>query len=164
MQRTTFTSLPAELRLQIWEEALSFPTIWAAFPAPVFGAEAAAEAGNLPSFTMKIVGVTSASNVGNTCREARYVMERSHTYLKSHRTVSHNSKDISGCWLDLDNTIVFLDNPDAAGQIMQCLTTAELAQFKHVVLLWNRGHQIPIPCKRIGVSKALVHIEKVKDA
>jgi hypothetical protein len=118
---TCFPSLPAELRLLIWEEALSVRTVWAVSRAP-------------DGLTTSFLG-PAPYLVGMSCNEARRVMEK--TYI---RPTGWQGDPVTTQWIDPDNTVVYLgDHTEAAGTLDR-LDAALVYLFKHVALDWYSFH------------------------
>lgn len=68
-----FGALPPELRLQVWERALSVWTVWAVVRNSIASSRLGA---SRSSFTIALIG-PAPYLAGQSCREARQLLERS---------------------------------------------------------------------------------------
>jgi hypothetical protein len=131
---TCFPNLPAELRLLIWEEALSVRTVLAASRALI-------KDGSPDSTQPRPLEVTFVGPapylVGLSCREARRVMEKSYVQLASLRggpSADH--------WVDLGKTVIFLGSCEHLLDVLSGFRADEVAQFKHLALNWHWASRI----------------------
>jgi hypothetical protein len=118
---TCFASLPAEIRLLIWEEALSERTVWAVSCAP-------------DGLTTSFLG-PAPYLVGLCCNEARRVMEK--TYI---RPTGWKGDPVTTHWIDPDNTVIYLGDHTEAANTLDRLDAALVYLFKHVALDWYSFH------------------------
>ena len=140
-----FAALPPELRVQIWREALSTRSVWAA--ARNRKADSDVSAGH-PSFTM--VHIVSAPYLaGLSCAEARRLLEQD--YVKPIRRPLKGSAASVGCyWVDLDSTVVYLGSSSDAMIFLNSFGEDELLRFKHVALTWYQFSGLARVCQHLA--------------
>ncbi|KAH8907205.1 hypothetical protein BR93DRAFT_928079 [Coniochaeta sp. PMI_546] len=145
---TRFPDLPAELRIQIWTEALTVSSAWALVlnkPRNVY------DGGPLPhrrSISMTCVG-SSPHLVGLACREARDVMER--IYKRPLRGPVLEATVRGVHWIHLDKAVLAFVNSQDSLAILDRFG-AEISRFQHVVLVWQNWTTHPQTCMRLAKS------------
>ncbi|KAI5920661.1 hypothetical protein F4810DRAFT_713348 [Camillea tinctor] len=118
-----FPKLPAELRIQIWEEALSEWSVWA----PVLGLNADDRTKRHP-FYMTFVGATP-NRIGAVSAEARELMGNQF----EHPICSKDGTRVY--WVDLEKTVVYLGDYCELVAVVSHLRPDDLERFRHVALL-----------------------------
>ena len=145
---TPFTKLPAELRIQIWTEALTVPSVWAVVlkkPKNVH------DGGPLPhrrSIRMTCVG-PSPHLAGLACKEAREVMER--TYKNPLRGPIMEATVAGVYWIYLEKAVIALVDSQDSLAILDRFG-AEISRFRHVALVWENWRTHPMTCVRLAAS------------
>ncbi|KAF2657994.1 hypothetical protein K491DRAFT_776735 [Lophiostoma macrostomum CBS 122681] len=130
---TCFNALPAELRLAIWEYALSEWVFWAATTnGPK---ERHLESPNSEPTHMEFIGSTPYV-AGISCREARRVLEQAYSKL-----CLKPATPITGpgtYWLDFKRTVVYLGADTHAVTILDSFDTDTLSKLEHVGVSLDR--------------------------
>ncbi|CZT53420.1 uncharacterized protein RSE6_14970 [Rhynchosporium secalis] len=126
---TLFGALPPELRLQIWREALSVRTVWAAIR-------------NRAS--MAYIG-SALYLAGLSCKEARRLLEQ--TYIKP---ICQLSADV--CWVDMNHTVVYLGDFFETMTVIDSFHADDLCRFKHVALRWSQFDRLARVCRRLAAT------------
>jgi hypothetical protein len=151
---TPFPRLPTELRLQIWEEALSTPTVWILHFDPEIHAR-------------KVVAWTTPSGphpyaAGQACSEARRVMEQ--TYVKVPAVLVSGS-DVDH-WVNPALTVLHVAGYGhgyvrGANQALY-MTQTPPSLFQHISLPWalNDTYYLLDACQSIG-TLALHNIRSI---
>ena len=140
-----FYGLPLELRLQIWRQALSVRSVWAAVHKDSAGRGSSAR--RLP-FTMVYIG-PAPYQVGLSCREARRLLEQS--YVKPILgPFSGLTTNAGAYWIDLGMTVVYLGDISDATTVLNSFDAEELARFKHVALPWHRFGNLARTCQHLA--------------
>ncbi|KAK1826639.1 hypothetical protein QBC39DRAFT_15633 [Podospora conica] len=144
---TLFPKLPAEIRLMIWEAALSVPSVWAALPIGFNNPNSSdGDTGPEPSgsaindfddtcdfdfdgggFTMTFVG-PAPSTIGQVSKEAWDVMRR--FCGEPIRAPAGPAGEVRPCWVNLRHTVVSLVDPRV---VMPSFDAGALSRFEHVV-------------------------------
>jgi hypothetical protein len=146
---TCFPSLPAELRIQIWTEALTVSSVWTAVlnkPRNVH------DGGPLPhrrSISMSCVG-PSPHLVGLSCREARDVMERIYKQPLQSSTMEASVR-CGVYWIHLEKAVIALVNSQDSLAILDRFG-ADISRFQHVALVWEEWRTQPQTCVRLATS------------
>ncbi|ORY15329.1 hypothetical protein BCR34DRAFT_598567 [Clohesyomyces aquaticus] len=123
-----FGSLPPELRIQIWEKALSVPTVWAATRNYDTGYALGIE----PTHICKRFIGPEPYLAGLACRESRQLMERS--FSKPLRGWTDSMTAMGASWVYLDRTVIYLGDTAAAAELLATLDADEVTRFRHVAL------------------------------
>ncbi|KAF2241342.1 hypothetical protein BU26DRAFT_176574 [Trematosphaeria pertusa] len=139
-----FSALPPELRLLVWEHALSVWTVWAAAPNSAAGSHLTAN--RLP-FTMAFVGPVPYL-AGLSCREARRLLERS--YVKPVLGPRGTATIGDVYWVDLKKTVVYLGGGFNAIAVLDSFSAGGLSKFEHVGLSWYRFQRLARTCQRLA--------------
>ncbi|KAI9841437.1 MAG: hypothetical protein M1837_000713 [Sclerophora amabilis] len=141
-----FHALPPELRLHIWQQALSARSVWAAVGS--YNARRDPSASRLP-FDMSFVG-PAPYLAGLSCREARRLLEQS--YVQPIRGPFSGLARGAGSyyWVDLNTTIVYLGDSSDARPVLNSFGTDELSKFKHVALPWYQFAGLARTCQRLA--------------
>lgn len=143
-----FQALPLELRLQIWEEALSAWTVWAAVPCYV-GVEHCLKLRGL-RFRMVLTG-PAPFLIAGTCKEARRLLEQ--CYIKPIRAPSDCSATSTGAyWVNLETTVVHLGNASEALYVLPSFGKDDLSRFKHVAVWWDHFESLSMTCYRLATQ------------
>lgn len=143
---TCFGALPPELRLQIWTEALSVPSVWAVNrKAPETNN---ANTSHLP-LIMNHVG-PAPYLAGLACKESRRLMGQ--LYAKPIHRPTHSAARSAIHWIDLQKTVVSLGDYRSAGALLDAFTFEDLARFRHVVLQSSRFSDMARLCQRLANS------------
>ncbi|KAK0102648.1 hypothetical protein ONS95_006252 [Cadophora gregata] len=131
---TLFGALPLELRQQIWCEALSVRTVWAAIrnPAGV----------NHAQFSMAYIG-PAPYLAGLSSKEARRLLEQ--TYMKPIRRPSAGVY-----WVDMDHTVVYLGDFSDTMKVIDSFHADDLCRFKHVALEWTQFDRLARACQHLA--------------
>ncbi|MCJ1401158.1 hypothetical protein MMC11_004370 [Xylographa trunciseda] len=124
---TYFHALPPELRLQIWGEALSVRSIWAAVRN--YNADRDLSASRLP-FIMVYIGLAPYL-AGLSSREARRLLEQS--YVKPIHTA-----------------VVYLGDSSDATTVLNSFGADKLSKFKHVALPWYQYYRLARTCQLLA--------------
>jgi hypothetical protein len=144
-----FSMLPAELRIQIWTEALTIPTVWAVV---LTKPQAVYDGGPLQhrrSIRLTCVG-TSPHLAGLSCKEARDVMER--IYKRPLVGPFTEAAVRTGVhWVYPETAVVTFVNSEDSLAILDCLD-AEISRFRHVALVWGNWRTQPLTCVRLAKS------------
>jgi hypothetical protein len=136
---TFFHALPPELRLQIWGEALSVRSVWAASPND--------NKSRVP-FNMVYIG-PAPYLAGLTCREARRLLVQ--FYVKPiHGPFTGLGTSSSSHWVNVDTTVIDLGGYSDATTILDAFGGDELSRFKHVALLWHQFGSVVRICMRLA--------------
>ncbi|EXJ72245.1 uncharacterized protein A1O5_04749 [Cladophialophora psammophila CBS 110553] len=143
---TFFHTLPPpELRLRIWRDALSVPSVWAAVHKN--NTDRNLTAGCLP-FIMAYIG-PAPYLAGLSSWEARRLLEQ--FYVKPIRGPSSGLATSAGSyWVDLDTTVIYLGDSLDAMTVLNSFGADELLKFKHVALLWNQFGSVARTCQRLA--------------
>lgn len=145
---TRFPALPAELRVQIWTEALTESSVWAAALTKPRNVH---DGGPLPdhrSISMNCVG-PSPHLVALSCKEARAVMYW--VYKQPLRGPIMEATVQGAYWIYLDNAVVAFVNSQDSLAILDRFG-AEIARLQHVVLVWQDWTIQPRTCMRLAKS------------
>jgi hypothetical protein len=143
-----FPELPAELRFQIWEAALSAPTVWATVP--VTGGSNPNDA----TYTMTFVG-PAPYMAGLACKEAWGLMKR--LYGGPVRGPAGAPHITRPSWVDLDGTVVHLG--DAADvMVLRAFDAETLSRVKHVALTWCSSQYYLIGSACFRLAEACPHL------
>lgn len=137
---TLFPALPLELRLQIWGEALSVRSVWAA--TPNIGSDH--PTANSPLFSMAYVG-PAPYLAGLSSKEARRLLER--TYDKPIRRPSAGVY-----WVNMEKTVVYLGDSSDAIAVLDSFHDDDLSRLKHVAFGWSRFDQLARICQRLATT------------
>lgn len=137
---TLFSTLPLELRLQIWSEALSFRSVWAVTHNRPSGVDQVGV--NYPSFSMAHIG-PAPYLAGLSSREARRMLEQA--YIKPIR-----GPDSRPQWVNMDQTVVYLGDDFDAISVIDKFHAPDLSRFKHVALAWSQFYWISKACQRLA--------------
>ena len=142
---TCFQALPLELRLQIWKQALSVRSVWAA----IHDCNADRDFGaSRTPFIVAYIG-PAPYLAGLSSREARRLLEQS--YFKPLRGPRNGSATRVGCyWVDLDTTVVYLGDASKATTVVNSFGVDELSKFKHVALRWYQFASLARTCQRLA--------------
>lgn len=124
-----FGSLPPELRLQIWEQILTVPTIWAATRNDDKHGEMRQPA------RLKTIG-SNPFPAALACRESRRLLEQ---FFRMPIGVSSNTVIISGTgltahWMSLEWTVIYLGDTADATSMLDDLGAENVSRFKHVAM------------------------------
>jgi len=142
---TYFHALPPELRLQIWEEALSVRSVWAAVRN--YNADRDLSASRRP-FIMVYIG-PAPYLAGLSSREARRLLEQS--YIKPIRGLSSGlGTSVGAYWVNLDTTVVYLGDFSDATTVLNSFGVDELSKFHHVALPWYQFGRLARTCQRLA--------------
>lgn len=144
MATTTFTCfarLPAELRLLIWEDALSVRIALAVSVAPPLAPELALATNEDLGLVLDWIG-PAPYPVGLSCNEARHVMEKSYVQLPAHAAAAAAAISASTAlphphWFDPDKTIVHLGEWPGMGKVLTRLGADAASRLKHVALVFH---------------------------
>ena len=140
-----FHALPPELRLQIWGEALSVRSVWAAVRN--YNADRDLSANRLP-FIMVYIG-PAPYLAGLSSREARRLLEN--PYVKPIRGLFSGLATSTGSyWVDLDTTVVYLGDSSDLTTVLNSFGADELSKFKHVALPWYQFGRLARTCQRLA--------------
>ncbi len=148
MATTTFTCfahLPAELRLMIWEEALSARIALSVTLAPALAPELALATDEDPGLFLDWVG-PAPYLVGLSCNEARRVMEKSFVQLPENAVgaaaaaFSPLATRPEPQWLDPDKTIVHIGEWPRTGIVLARLGVDAAAKLNHVTMVFHPLH------------------------
>lgn len=145
---TRFPALPAELRIQIWTEALTESSVWAAALTKPRNVH---DGGPLPdhrSISMNCDG-SSPHLVAFSCREARAVMQR--IYKRPLRGPIMEATVQGAYWIHLDKAVITFVNSHDSLAILDRFGS-EIAGFQHVVLVWQDWTTQPRTCMRLAKS------------
>lgn len=137
-----FSDLPLELRLAIWEHALSGWTVLASSQLVQ-----RSEAGRITDIetTITAVGLTPYL-AGFACVESFQLMKKSHSYMKlifgcrgriSECAVADDDVSGGAYWVDMNRTVLCLDASLHTVHTIPWLHTEALHALRHVVLRWN---------------------------
>ena len=141
-----FQALPPELRLQIWIQALSVRSVWAAVGS-YNNAIHDPSATRLPSHWTFIGPAPYLA--GLSCSEARRLLKQS--YVKPIRGPhSASATSVGSYWVNLDTTVVYFGESFGAEFVLNSFNTDEVAQFKHVALRWCRYGSLARICQRLA--------------
>lgn len=142
---TYFPALPAELRRQIWWEALSVRSVWAAVR--TYNADRNLSASLLP-FIMTYIG-PAPYTAGLSCREARRLLEQSYVRLVCGRL--SGSKTSNGYyWVNLDTTVFYLGDSLDTTTVLNSFAVNDLSKLKHVTLPWNQFSRLARTCQHLA--------------
>lgn len=137
---TYFRALPPEPRLQIWEEALSVPSVWAA----VY--DQAGDGANRLSCAMTYVG-PAPWRAGLASQESwRVLMQSGVKPIRGPTRGLPTSRRAH--WVHLDRTVVYLGDPSDAEAASLC--PDELPIIRHFALLWCRFDRIARTCQLLA--------------
>lgn len=125
---TCFRALPPELRLKIWSEALSAPSVW------VPDHNASRPVGQAPYLA------------GLACRESRQLLER--LYVKPLPRGPPGGSGVD--WVNLETAVVYLG--DGAMKALDALGAGELARLRHVALRWRQFGRLARACQRLAAE------------
>lgn len=145
---TIFPNLPAELRIQIWTEALTVSSVWATGldkPMNVY------DGGPLPhhrTISMTCVG-PSPHLIGLSCREARDVMERIYEQPLQRSVTEAIGRGLY--WIHLEKAVIALVNSQDSLAVLDCFG-AQISRFQHVVLVFENWRTHPQTCMRLAKS------------
>lgn len=135
---TRFYDLPPELRLMIWEHALSGWSVFASghcCATPQHEDESRAKTAAVPIGPVHHLA-------GLACRESRYLLEKSFARLTSRHSRGCNLPGIY--WIDMDTTILYLDIDPAPVEFLGVFDAKSLSNLQHVAFRWNTGCISPI--------------------
>jgi hypothetical protein len=138
-----FPALPPELRLQIWTQALSVRSVWAAVRNDT--ADRDLNASNLP-LTMAYVGAAPYL-VGLSCREARRLLEQ--LYEGPIRGPFSGLTPSRSYWVDLDTTVVYLGDFFDMTTVLDSFGADKLSKLKHVALPWYQFGNLARACQHL---------------
>ncbi|KAK3905295.1 hypothetical protein C8A05DRAFT_30877 [Staphylotrichum tortipilum] len=147
MATTTFTCfahLPAELRLLIWEAALSVRITLSVSVAPALAPELALATDEDPGLVLNWIS-PAPYVVGLSCNEARHVMEKSYVRLPANAAaaaapLSPYTARPPPHWLEPDKTIVHIGEWPRAGTVLALLGADAASSLKHVALIFHPLH------------------------
>ncbi|GAO18516.1 uncharacterized protein UV8b_06626 [Ustilaginoidea virens] len=145
----SFSGLPPEIRLSIWEEVFAGWSVWAVTshgarePEPLLYGPP-----NRPFLTVTPVGHAPAL-CGLVCREAREQLAKS--YGSPLRALSFAAKDSGVYWVNMDRAVLYLGNATNAAGVLDGFAPEELAKVQHVVLLWDNASPAPV-CPQLAAS------------
>ena len=123
-------ALPAELRLHIWQNALSVWSVWAAVRSCGSHAADCDLSANRPLFIMTNVG-PAPHLVGLFSCEAWRLLKRSFKPFGGPRGVAESA---GACWVDMGRTTVYLGDCSDATLVLDSFAADEVSEFKHVAL------------------------------
>ena len=131
---TVFSSLPVELRVKIWDEALSVRAFWAVVPQRALGHDL--------KKSSKLVCIGPAPClVGATCKEAREIMKSVFGPIRG-----SNGRVL---WADLTRTVIHLGNSADVYASVKLFHEEDLQKFKHVALAWKDFDTLVVLCRRL---------------
>jgi hypothetical protein len=139
---TSFPAIPLELRLQIWGEALSVRTVWAAIRNCASDCDPTGL--DHPPFSMAYIG-PAPYLAGLSSKEARRLLEQS--YVKPIRGPSARV-----CWVDVDQTVIYLGDSSDAMAVMDSFHADDLFRFKHIALVWSQFNSLARVCRRLAIT------------
>lgn len=147
-----FSALPPELRLQIWEAALSAPAVWIAGWGEATESSSAADSATSASrrsLAMTPVGAAPYL-AGLASRESRRVMER--MFSRPIRGRDGSATNGAPYWMGLDTTLIYLGVTAAAasGLVLEFFDMGELSGFKHVGLPYDHFGSVARTCQRLA--------------
>lgn len=123
--------MPPELRVQIWEEALSGWSVLAVNHVPK---DRSRDGETVPLPKMTFVGHAPCL-AGATSREARRVMKQCYGEpIPTHGTSAANA---GVYWVNLEKTLVYLGYTCDAKAILDNLAADDLARLEHIIVLWD---------------------------
>lgn len=131
-----FSSLPPELRLLVWEEALTDSGLWA--PATTCKWEVLGKRGLMvhkrrdPQIRMKVYPWSSPTRFA--CRESWYLSQ--HLRPKEFEMKKDGTKNRFH-WMDLKRNVIHLGNVNNASEVIYAMTRDELALITHLVIQWT---------------------------
>lgn len=146
-----FGSLPPELRIQIWEDALSVPTIWA----PVFDDDPYSDLWPYPHpKSMKFIG-PAPYLVGLACRESRWLLER--LFMKVSLESPGPSAPLGAYWVRLDRTVIHFGEAIEALAALHCFDRNLVSGIQHITLQYTttsrqRYYALKSVCLRLAAS------------
>ncbi|KAJ9164986.1 hypothetical protein NKR19_g794 [Coniochaeta hoffmannii] len=143
-----FRKLPAELRIQIWTEALTVPSIWAVALNNPKNVHDGGPPPHRRSIRMTCVG-TSPHLVGLSCKQAREVMER--IYKSPLRGPIMEATVAGVYWIYLERAVITFVNSQDSLAILDRFG-AEISRFQHVALVWENWRTHPLTCVRLANS------------
>jgi hypothetical protein len=148
---TCFGALPLELRLLVWEQALSVWTVWAAVHSSA--ARSRLTTNRLP-FTMTFRG-PEPFLVGLSCKEAWRLLERLNVRLVLGLTGRPNN--FHSAWVDLKKTIIYLGDDINAIAVLNSFGAEGTSGFEHVALSWHQFDKLVRTCQRMAVLCPVLH-------
>jgi hypothetical protein len=139
---TFFRAMPLELRLQIWGEALSVRSVWAAVRS--LASDCDPTSVDHPPFSMAYVG-PAPYLAGLSSNEARRLLEQA--YVKP---ICGPSAGVH--WVDMDQTVVYLGDSSDAMAVMDSFHADDLSRFKHVALVWSQFNRLARVCQCLAMT------------
>ncbi|KAK3347155.1 hypothetical protein B0T25DRAFT_462267 [Lasiosphaeria hispida] len=132
---TPFSRLPAELRVRIWQDALSAPSVFAMLRNRKYIQHCKSIYHVLRNkrlaYTMAFA-TPAPYPAGLSCMEARQLLEKSHIPLQD----AYRPGPV--CWIDQENTVIFLGDCFDGIATLQRLNPRHFSQLKHMAMVWQR--------------------------
>ena len=148
-----FGSLPPELRLQIWEEALSVPTVWAAIRSHN------GDGGLRSPARLRFIG-PKPYPAGLVCKESLRLREKVFRIpLGGVSTVTETLSRLilGGYWISLKWTVIYLGDATDAMSVLDDLDAENVSRFKHVAM--SNLEPVAIPSSRFRkLAKVCQHL------
>ncbi len=149
---TLFSALPPELRIRIWQCALSEPAV-----AAVRRNRTDKQVRRQPH-ELVVFGSLKASTIGRTCYEALKVVEETHVRLQT---------CLGTCWFNYNASIIYLGPlwwPFPAESLWSNLHKATLPHIKHVVILYTQFGHLSRVCMKLaeefsGLESIIIDME-----
>ena len=123
-----FALLPPELQIQIWEDALRVPTVWAA--TRNYEAGNSSDRGHTP-ICKRFIG-PEPYLAGLACRESRRLLEQS--FGQPLRGQPGSATTLGAYWVHLDTTVIYLGDTATATEILETWDVSEVRRFRLVAL------------------------------
>lgn len=141
---TNFSTLPAELRLLVWEEALRSPTA------------AILDCGETRGLSLRVVG-TNIDLIGQSCKEARRQMQQMCCELMPRRRGLVLISNFH--WFIPQHTMFCLTDFESTNAFLELFVLDQLLRVKYVALAWTRFDQLARMC--MAVAKKCPALNKV---
>lgn len=142
-----FSALPGELRLKIWEYALSTRCVVAFVSGPGSGPPQQDD-------TRLLAQSVDLSIISQSCKEARCVYEKIRCRMMF--SGSEELKVPSSMWLECSETVFYLGNGAAMEAVLNLLGSRPVCDhIEHVAVGWSTYRDLITLCKRIPMFPQL---------
>lgn len=128
---TCFGRLPAELRVMIWEEALSLRTVCAVSCEPVVGDQT----GETSKYFLDFIGPVPYM-AGISCGEAWHIMQRRYVPFTGPGWNPATARPTGVPWVDLDKTVFYLGASSDVPAVLGRFDAREVPRLEHVAMTW----------------------------
>ncbi|KAH7324292.1 hypothetical protein B0I35DRAFT_475549 [Stachybotrys elegans] len=142
-----FDKLPAEIRVLIWQHALSSWTVWSVEAGVGNFFRSPTRVLTRKPLAMEFNGPNPHA-VGFACTEAFGVMS---DLVGEPTTVDGDpATGTRAYWVDMERTVINLSDSFGMIAAMDELHRADISRFKHVVIHWHRDHSLRRACGQLA--------------